>query len=260
MRSEEILFDKVKTSSARSDMADMATLKMLLGMAPDVDSKLLALKLQLKKPDSPDASALVAGLIGEKVLEAAEGFELLSMLSQVQAKPSMPKPPTPAPTKSNKPKTKFVGTDARTLFGLNSPFLSAELLDKLHLEAVAGKKPTLLFVRANGPGDKQWQDPNAENPVQPADPSTPQMITVRGFDAQSKAGMELQGEPVTPGTQDPEFDIPASFCCHPAYQNLKVGNTWEAPEECTLDPKTQIPIKVYRTPEQYGSPEPMSGP
>jgi hypothetical protein len=240
---------------SRIQMADMETLKTLLQLAPDTVSKVLALRLQLAKPNAPDASALMATLISQRVVDAPEGFALLQQLADH----------APAPTRRSaqlvvaalsKPKTKFVGTDARTLFGLTTPALSDELLAKLHLTFAIGKKrPTLLFVRANGPADAQWINQHAEHPALPADPTSPQRITVRAFDAVSSSGMVLGGKPIPPGTEDPEFDIPASFCCAAAYAHLRVGNTGAAPTECLMDPKGLVPLTVYRSSEEYGMPD-----
>lgn len=106
----------------------------------------------------------------------------------------------------------------------------------------------------NGTGDKEWIDVHVQKPEQPTNisKSNPQRITVRAFDAMSKAGMELLGKPVPPGTPNPEFDFLASLCCYTAYEHLKVGNTWLAPIECEIDPATNVPLKVYKTSEEYG--------
>ena len=66
--------------------SDMETLKLLMKMAPDLESKRLALDLQLKKDGSPGCDSLIAELIKEKLIDPATGFTLLKDFSEKQGK------------------------------------------------------------------------------------------------------------------------------------------------------------------------------
>eukprot|EP00966_Prymnesium_polylepis_P225281 5210855-Prymnesium_polylepis.2 len=233
-------------------LPDISSLKLLLKMAPDEKAKLLALTLQLRKPGTSDSSALLATLIQDGVLEAGEGFALLAKLSEKEQSPVSAPPRPPPPEPPAKPPTKFVGVDARTLFATPSRELTPELLRQLRLRPRTGggeKRPMVLFVRANGPGDRHYIDPHAEGSQalrsEVENRAGPQMITLRAFDAFAGDGMLLNGVPVEPGTEDPQFDVAASLCCHSAYQFLAVGRTWPPPTECIMSASPQCLIRVW---------------
>jgi len=246
-------------SSTGYAMTDLSSLKLLMQMAPDEKSRLLAIDLQLRKPGSPDASALVATLMQDGVIDGATGFALLATLnereqSKVQVKAAAPPPKPPPSNPKPKPTTKMLGVDARTIFATPTRELTPELLETLRLTRAGGEKgPTVLFVKANGPGDRHYIDPHSEDAdrlrAEVENRTGPQTITLRAFDALAGDGMVLDGAPVAPGTEDPHFDVPASVCCHSAYQFLAVGRTWAPPTECNINKKGTA-IGVYKEAQQ----------
>jgi len=221
-------------------MADMESLKLLMGMAPDEGSKLLALQLQLKKPGSPDPSALIAMLIKDNVLDAAQGFSLLTKLSDA-AKPAAAAAAPPMP-----PVPKKAPADAK-LTGSGHSW-KAETMAKFHLKYTDSSKPAyMVFMKKKGKGAKQFVHPYpdvAPDWATEDDGYTgPQEVTVQVQNATViEDGLECDGSPVPVGTTDPEFSILTTSCCPVAQQHLRVGGTWFPPVMSKIDKKTGIAI------------------
>ena len=61
-------------------------LKLLFKLASDNEGKLDVLRLELKKPDAPDISSIIATLIQDEAVDAPTGFRLLKeLMSEAEA-------------------------------------------------------------------------------------------------------------------------------------------------------------------------------